>query len=417
MASSLTSYKRITNWNTEIIQPINELAINPPGDCDILTTLPEAEEHHKFTRQDVLDVHAKLEEICPNNDFTPLVTHQRITEDLITEIESAIATGWCDECAEDDEITADEWSLGNWVVQKAYGTNSSTQCCGAEVEYKDFLAAYVGYNVIIFESSYYNVGQYTASNATNWSIAQSTYITARNNGVWWAGSREIELLQQRAVEQLTEELQTLNATLVTLQQLLALGEDVQSQIDSVTQEIAVVEDQLDQARTARDEARVEAESYLSAADAAATQNWAALASLRSWDPYQINIVSDLIINISEPWGLGKYPFNYSPAFWGVGFIKTSSTGPTMFGRFTPSGLPYSKNGPMIWGADWWERRQRSHCNGIWDVWAGLGALGECSDFVPFEQPSSLPSTQVVGDQLELIIGVTHGTQPADAYTP
>jgi hypothetical protein len=419
MATSSLAYKRVPNWNSEIIQPINELATNPPSGCDPVSTLPEASTDHLFTRQDIEDVHAKLEEICPDNDFAPLEASQLSTVALIQEIEDAIAEGWCSEC--DEEVTAEEWELGRWTAAKASGTNNSAHCCGISVEHRDFLSAYTGYDVIIYDSPYYYTGQYTVSNSANWAIAQSTYTTARNNSVLWSEYREIELRQQRVVEQKAEELQGLNGQLVILQAQLAAGQPVQPQIDAVQQQISSVTAEMNEAKSERDDAKSEAEGYLALADEAATQNWAALAALDSWDIHQINIIS-LIQTISYPWGVGEYPFNYSQSFWGVGYRRTSittgytTTGNLAVGKFTPSGLPYSRSGPMTWGADWVEYRQSKHCNGLWDV-PHLGALGECSDFEPYELDSALPSVVIEGDQLELNIGVTLGTEPAEDYEP
>lgn len=96
MANSDSVYKRITNWNEEIIQPINELVINPPEGCGALTELPEAEENHLWMKQDIIDVQNKLKEICHDTIFTDLETPQLITVILIEEIEDAIERGWCD---------------------------------------------------------------------------------------------------------------------------------------------------------------------------------------------------------------------------------------------------------------------------------------------------------------------------------
>ncbi len=56
------------NWN-KLIQDINDMIEDPPGDCPPLEPLEEAEENHIWTKKDVEDVRDKLEEMCPNNEF------------------------------------------------------------------------------------------------------------------------------------------------------------------------------------------------------------------------------------------------------------------------------------------------------------------------------------------------------------
>lgn len=421
-------YKRITNWNGEIIQPINELATNPPEGCDPLTELPEAEENHLWMKQNIVDVRDKLKEICEDNDFTGLEVPQLITIELIQEIKDAIANGWCAECADEQEEELTEWSLGTWTCRRESGTRNINQCCGIEIEVKDFLSQYTGYDVYKYTSEYYNPMEYSVGNNQNWTILQDTFIETRRASVSWCGKRRSELLQQRTVEQKSEEIKNKQETLNILQQQLAACTSncgtIQTQISEIEQEIGILENEIQEAKQKRDEYKQEAENYLTKANMSATANWAALAALKSWDPQTINIVADLISGITSEWGVGKYPFNYRIGRWGVGYKKQYihspnyiDTGNTMVGSFTPSGLPYSKNGPIIWGSDWYRAYQKKHCCGIWEMNQGLCIIGECFDWEDFEIVNDLPSVHTEGDTLELKVGITHGTKPAENYNP
>lgn len=430
MADSSSVYKRIIDWNVQIIQPINELATNPPDGCDPLSPLPEAEKDHLWMKQDVINVQDKLMEICPDNDFTELETPQLITVILIEEIENAIAIGWCAECSEGEPCRREpeDWALGSWTVQKDSGTGLATQCCGIEIEFKDFLSGYTGWDVYRYTSPHYDVMQYADSNNQNWNVAQDTYLEARRASINWAGERRDELLQQRIVEQKAEELRGKRETLNILQAQLAACtancDSIQTQIDQIEQEISILEDEIQEAKQKRDEYKQKAEDYSAEADAAATTNWSAIAALKSWDIRTINIVSDLISGIRSEWGMCEYPFNYRISTWGVGYTKWYAfapslpfTGNSITGTFTPSGLPYTKGGPLVWGGNWYKQWQVKHCCGVWDMLQGLCAVGECLDWVDDEKKSDLPTTHSEGDKLELKAGITHGTRPAEDYNP
>lgn len=425
MADSNNVYKRITNWNMQIIQPINELAENPPDGCDPVNTLDEAEKDHLWMKQDIIDVQDKLMEICPDNNFTELETPQLVTVILIQEIEDAIDHGWCLEC----DITTIEWELGSWSAIRESGTSDIKHCCNIEIEYKYFLWYYTGWDWYKYTSPYYDTWIYSDSNTALMQIIQDTYWQATYASVEWAKERQKELTQQAIVEQKAEELKSKRATLEILQlQLAACTENcgsIQIEINQIEDEISQLEDEIQEAKQKRDEAKAEAENQSTIADTAAAANWGALSGLKSWDPNTFNI-QHLIGGISSEWGVGKYPsFYYRISTWGVGYERSSglpgtipSTGNAISGKFTHNGLPYAKSGSLIWSSYWVKRWQIKHCCGMWDVIA-LGCIyGECEDYGDEQESTSdLPSTQWENATLKLKAGYTPGTKPTEDYNP
>lgn len=79
-------------WNG-LITDINALAVAPPAGCSALDTLPLVDENHIFTRDDIFDARNKLSQMC----FGAFVTSPLVfwLQNHITEIETAIAEGWC----------------------------------------------------------------------------------------------------------------------------------------------------------------------------------------------------------------------------------------------------------------------------------------------------------------------------------
>jgi hypothetical protein len=86
-------YKR-DDWN-DIIRRINELSANPPEGQDALPALDEVPEGHKWSVADIEQVRSHLQMICADNIFSAQTVSW--TRDIITEIEQAIANGWCGE--------------------------------------------------------------------------------------------------------------------------------------------------------------------------------------------------------------------------------------------------------------------------------------------------------------------------------
>lgn len=87
------------DWK-DIVDRINDLAQNPDGGCDAIAALPPVEADHVWTVQDVEAARDKLAEICSENEFSAELSTWK--QDIIDELEAAIAEGWCDCCEEED---------------------------------------------------------------------------------------------------------------------------------------------------------------------------------------------------------------------------------------------------------------------------------------------------------------------------
>jgi hypothetical protein len=87
---------RRSQWNL-LISDLNELFQNPPGDCDEIDEIEEAEEDHVWTKEDVEEVREKMIEMCPDIEFDrngePLL-EKPWSEEIIDEIEDQM--DWCD---------------------------------------------------------------------------------------------------------------------------------------------------------------------------------------------------------------------------------------------------------------------------------------------------------------------------------
>jgi hypothetical protein len=85
------AYKR-TDWNS-IIQRVNALCQSPSAGCDAVALLDEVGENHRWSVQNIQAVRDKLTEICSENTFTAELVKWK--QDIVDEIEAAIARGWC----------------------------------------------------------------------------------------------------------------------------------------------------------------------------------------------------------------------------------------------------------------------------------------------------------------------------------
>lgn len=88
----MSAWKR-SDWN-DIIQRVNALGANPPEEhCNPVEGPEEVEEGHIWSRIDIEWVQDTLQEICNQNTFSRALVLWK--QEVIDEIESAIAKGWC----------------------------------------------------------------------------------------------------------------------------------------------------------------------------------------------------------------------------------------------------------------------------------------------------------------------------------
>jgi len=412
----MSVYKRISNWNEEIIQPINELVENPPGGCDALDPLDEAEEDYLWKKQDIIDVQEKLKEICPDNEFEELKTPQLATREIIDEILVAIALGWCG-CEE----VPDSWSLGTFTCQEVSGTTNSEQCCGIihgdDVSERGAFWWLWGYTITTYLSPYIDIN---AGSTVSYGDAVTEFDTAKTESHSWLMDRRDELYYQSWVEYNRNELEGKEAALEVLQLQLAACtincEDIQSQITEIEQEISDLEDEIAEDIIKRDEAKEKAEEHLSKADAAAEANWAALLAMTSFDPNTINIIN-LIGELSGSYESG--PDTYIRGSFNVTKSGTHPLSgefldlPVLTGYFTPSGLPYTKGWPLIWGSYWyWEYETLRICV------PSQAALGICDDDTYETEYHRGPSISAgCAGTLELTITLGSGGRKVVEYEP
>jgi hypothetical protein len=92
----------LQDWNN-IIQQVNDLAQNPDPGCDPVSPLESVDPPHKWSKADIQQVQDKLKEICKDNTFSAEL--RLWAQNIIDEINDAIAKGWCgcNMCQAEDE--------------------------------------------------------------------------------------------------------------------------------------------------------------------------------------------------------------------------------------------------------------------------------------------------------------------------
>ena len=430
MVTTNSPYTRTTwvedfAWN-QIIQEVNVLAENPDEGCDPLAPLEEVPEDHIWNKTDVNEVHDKLKEICPENQFTELIENQPWTSLIVDEIKDALVRGWC-EC----EPTLDTWLLGQWTAEKAYGHRVGSGRCEDSWIISGPMAAFAGIDEFEFTATCYDTQQYAAVDLALWETIKETYTEAREKTDLWIGNRRNELLQQQIVEEDSATLKSKKEQLESLQnQLAACSGDcsnISEQISEINSDISDLEESIQEAKDLRDGYKDEAITNLADADAAATENWEAQQELQHWDPAAFNIVAEYISEITSEWGLGPNPEGHTTlSWWRVLRVRIPAMSPDvrfettkMIGFFTPSGLPFSKSNPLDFGNDWWYSLRKRHKCGIWDVTSGNcpQGIGEYGEWEAVGEWRSQLGGWFEGDMLELTFSKTDGTEKAEEYDP
>ena len=86
-------FRRTPDWN-KLIRDLNEILENAPGGCSGIEPLEEVEPEHIWTKQDVEEVRAKIEEMCEDNEFDEDLD-KPWRRAIIDEIEAQM-NHWCD---------------------------------------------------------------------------------------------------------------------------------------------------------------------------------------------------------------------------------------------------------------------------------------------------------------------------------
>jgi hypothetical protein len=336
------------DWNN-IIQQVNNLAQNPDSSCDPVDTLEEVGPDHIWTKTDINDVQNKLIEICGDNSFSAEL--RLWAQDIIDEINDAIANGWCDcnpclpECSNAQgnvEIYGGSFSVTDCRNCGECGSGTCPPTC-TQAERNAAVAA----------------GNLANSKIGDWADAWSAYCTL---------SDEVDKLQKE-LDALQDQLDALNDQLDALEtardEACAHGTPeecaaAQAAVDAKQAELDAKQAELDAKTNERDAKLSEADGYEAEAETAAAES-ISLANAVGADvcqtPYSSFIAgdgawADVACDKLGPMCLGRDP-RRCRVWWSVHQRTTtifswdgSVTGDwdlKMGGAFTRTGNPYVTN--------------------------------------------------------------------------
>lgn len=111
-------------WNA-VIRKVNEERQNPPEDtdCEPLDAIEEVEEDHVWTKMDVENIRAAIDEMCPYAWTEPLDFWHRRVLDEINEALSREYGGWgneADGCCEEEEECVPDCSNASNTIEELY---------------------------------------------------------------------------------------------------------------------------------------------------------------------------------------------------------------------------------------------------------------------------------------------------------
>jgi len=239
------------DWN-DIIQRVNDLAQDPDDGCDPLEPLEEVGTDHVWTRDDVIQVQDKLTEICEDNTWSAEL--RLWAQEIIDEIEAAIANGWCgceEECVPQcsNAYGSVEEYCGSFFTEECRscgecGSGACPDTCTAELR-----------------DAVEEQGNIANSKIGDWADAWSAYCALKE-----------------AVDELQDQLDALEAQLDALEQArdeaCASGDEeacnaAQAAVDAKQAEVDAKQQELDEKTEERDQKQQEAEGYEQEAEAAA----------------------------------------------------------------------------------------------------------------------------------------------------
>lgn len=288
------------DWN-DIIQRINDLVQNPDSGCDTLTPLDEVDPNHIWTKQDVIDVRDKLQEICNENTFNEVL--RLWSQVVIDEINEAIDNGWCG-CSDREVI---EWNF------TTHGCTTTTPSCAAQNDAAD-------------------LGNQAEAAAYIYKAKWRLYCT----DLWY-----IDCLNEK-IESLTQQLTTLEAyrDQVCEEGPPSACEAAQDDVDAKQDELDAANEALDQAEEDRDQHEEEATEQRNICNAKAAACWAIINNLPG-----ISLVSDIGVH---PWVNFKCRGGWTVAQlrivthfpWGDSETLTPTT--IAGGGYSPDGTPYTR---------------------------------------------------------------------------
>lgn len=104
-------YKR-TDWNG-LINDVNNVLANPPDGCDPIDPIPEVGVKHRWSKDDIQEVHDKLIATCSTISFSGIPELWK--QSIIDEINSALESAWCD-CDDDSDDCGDMTDEGGTEI-------------------------------------------------------------------------------------------------------------------------------------------------------------------------------------------------------------------------------------------------------------------------------------------------------------
>jgi hypothetical protein len=326
------------DWN-DIIRRVNDLAQNPPDDtdCDPLSTIEEVGPSHVWARSDIEEVQNKLVEICDENTFSAEL--RLWAQEIIDEIEAAIANGWCG-C---EEECVPECSNAHGNVEEYCGSFTTSECHNCNVD-----------------------GCPDTCTAESRQLATAQGGVANSKIGQWADAWSAYCSLDAQVRELQAQLDALEAQLAALEQArdqaCASGDEeacnaAQAAVDAKQGEVDAKQADLDQKTQQRDQKQQEADAYEQEAETAAAASIAyadAVGADVITVPYTSFITgdgtwADIACDQLGPECLGRDP-RRCRVWWSVqqkttqimqiGYTWVGNWTTQMGGGFTRAGNPY-----------------------------------------------------------------------------
>lgn len=318
---------RLEDWNA-IIRKVNTLAENPDDGCDPLGTIPEVEDPHLWSVQDIEEVRNRLMEICGDNDFSTQTVKWK--QDIVDEIEAAIEAGWCDcEICLDDCENADGYVVTHKGTMNVNGYHYDGPCPGPPS------MCTIGCINAVSE-----IGEIASEKLSEWIDARKAYCVAE---------AKVKKLEKR-LERLEAQLAVLEAS---RDEICASGSakscaDAQQLVDDKQVEVDDTQSELDNATEDRDTKKSESEDLFGELDGLAEASMAQAVAC----PTEGQGLTYASLVDEAPWGTYDCdkvcgdgdPTRCAVAGWRISSRVTGTTDwvqNLLTGGYMPSGKPFA----------------------------------------------------------------------------
>lgn len=340
------AWKR-TDWNG-IITRVNSLAASPPPDtdCDPVPPLSLVGPNHIWTIDDVLQVRDKLNEICSDTGWSAEL--RLWSQELVDEINDAIAAGWCN-CEPEEECRPD-CSNAQGIVTTYVGSYTASGCCVASGNPDGATSADI--------AAIYDAG---------WAADLACDNYAQNQMLACVANDELKVLE----DELDAFEAALDAAIAYRDTVCVPGGDpttcaqAQQQVTWAQDDVDWKQGEVDDKRQERDDYQSDANDYADAADTHAIACIAAYAAISTecgvqavWTSFVPEAEwADRTCDDMGPSCLSRDPRRCRPRFWSVSRRNTTyftdggsmvgSWGEILRGLYTPSGKTYITGGIRV----------------------------------------------------------------------